>query len=141
MAFCTKCGKQNPDVAKFCMGCGISISEVPNTYKENAGQATPQSLQNGILSKFIRREEKSAPITIILGIGLIIYSQSANFTKSRTYDMYDQDKRLGLPDSFNNHMLDVETTVDTEKKNLFLYGGLGLLAMGLYFNSRSNEKK
>ncbi len=60
----------------------------------------------------------------IIGIGLIIHSQTANFTKTRTYDLYDQNKRMGLPDAYNNHMLDTETYIDIKKKNKFLYGGL-----------------
>lgn len=29
MAFCTNCGKQLPDNAKFCTGCGAKITPKP----------------------------------------------------------------------------------------------------------------
>ncbi|MDZ4810932.1 MAG: zinc-ribbon domain-containing protein [Bacteroidota bacterium] len=28
MSYCIKCGKQNPDTAKFCTGCGITLKPV-----------------------------------------------------------------------------------------------------------------
>jgi len=28
MVYCTKCGKQNPDIAKFCTGCGTQLAKV-----------------------------------------------------------------------------------------------------------------
>jgi|CXWL01.1.fsa_nt_gi uncharacterized membrane protein YvbJ len=139
MFFCTQCGKQNPDTAKFCTGCGVSISALQTfNKKEGFEQATSQSPQNGFFDKLRRREEKNSSVTIIIGIALIIISQTANFTKTRTYDTYDMDKSMGMQDAFNSHMLDTETTVDTKKKNLCLYGGLALLALGFYFSSRKS---
>ena len=38
MSYCTKCGKQNPDTAKFCTGCGTTLIITPpiviNSLKE-----------------------------------------------------------------------------------------------------------
>ena len=137
MPFCAACGKKYLDTANFYIACGISIqTQYPYKNDSNTIHSDSKLTQSSFGAKFIRREEKNAAITIMLGIALIIVSQTANFTKTRTYDTYDMNKRLGLPDPYNVHMLDQEITIDKEKKNLCLYGGLVLLAMGLYFNSR-----
>ena len=44
MAFCMNCGKQLPDGAKFCDGCGTAIGQVAN-------QATRQTAYEGVIHK------------------------------------------------------------------------------------------
>lgn len=44
MAFFMNCGKQLPDGAKFCDGCGTAIGQVAN-------QATRQTAYEGVIHK------------------------------------------------------------------------------------------
>lgn len=138
MGYCTSCGKQNAETAKYCYSCGTPIytSTIQPSVSKSTVQTTLKSSTEGFWNKLIQREEKNAPITIIIGIALIIISQTANFTKTRTYDTYDMGKSMGMRDAYNPHILGKETYVDTKMKDFFLYGGLMLLAVGGYFVSR-----
>lgn len=81
-----------------------------------------------------------ATVILIMGIVLIIYSQTANFTKTQTYDDYNMNHQMGLPDAYNLHMNHTETTVDIKKKNTYLYSGLAFILIGgfLLASSRSS---
>ena len=83
---------------------------------------------------------KIGSLIMLVGVGLFIYSQAGDFKKTKTYDDYDFNKQLGLPDAFNMHMMHQESYIDKEKKNKFMYFGLGTFALGLLVFSagRSN---
>ena len=87
-------------------------------------------------SSFILQKQLGI-IASIIGVILLFVSQTADFTQSQTttWDNYDLNKRMGLPDVFNNHMLDSETRtyIDTTKKNLVLFSGLAILVGGCIF--------
>lgn len=79
------------------------------------------------------RKKQFGIILGIIGIVLIIISMNVTFTISRSYDLYDTNKQLGLPDAFNNHMRGTDTNIDIVKKNLFLFTGLFTLLSGVLF--------
>lgn len=108
--FCSQCGKQNPDGAKFCAGCGKNIGgnqsystqqfnysaynsrPVNNTYTQNAG--------NSNTKKFTLDEaaiERFAPIaTMIPLLSLLIYLliRVLSFIFVRTFHLYQISKFL-----------------------------------------------
>jgi uncharacterized membrane protein YvbJ len=73
MPFCKNCGKQNPETAKFCTGCGIpllhskhapaEISDVKNIDIENDVKET---------SILFNQKKKSLNRTVILTLILIV---------------------------------------------------------------------
>jgi len=67
---------------------------------------------------------------IVTGFILFIVYSTQDFTKTRTYDLYDSDARLGLPAPYRIHMLDTETYIDKETKNLVLFSSLAFFAIG-----------
>ena len=74
MIYCTKCGKQNPDSAKFCTGCGATLT------KAIIQPAQPASTLTNTPSPLIAepaRKNKTAwiilGITIFLGLGIGTY--------------------------------------------------------------------
>lgn len=66
MSFCTKCGKQNPDTAKFCTGCGTTLTPIIAT------SVPSQPLSPQIESK-IKRNWTVIAIVAILGFGVGAY--------------------------------------------------------------------
>lgn len=112
------------------MGVGFWLTLICSLGLEILGQNS--TTEKKIPNSKINYNSKSITglIIAVVGISLLIYSQSGNFTKTRTYDSYDINKQMGLPDAFNMHMLSSETSLDTNKKNKILYSGLIFLFIG-----------
>ena len=81
MAFCTKCGDQNPDTAQFCVKCGNPMGAVAQTTPQPApaGKSTPfigeiiKSLSPGSMTICI------AAIFAVLFSLINVVTQSLNF--------------------------------------------------------------
>src|SRR5690242_14199296 len=64
MAYCTQCGKQNADSAKFCTGCGASLKAV---------QPTPGTIQKDeeyekLFNSHSKKKNNNRIIIVITGI-------------------------------------------------------------------------
>ena len=66
MSFCTKCGKQNPDTAKFCTGCGATLT--PITATSVPSQPVPPQIESKNKNNWI-----VIAIIVILGLGIGAY--------------------------------------------------------------------
>jgi len=59
MQFCTQCGKENIDSAKFCNGCGKPMTEVKTSTKVSSASATPKfaskTKASGIVNEFFEQ--------------------------------------------------------------------------------------
>ena len=91
----------------------------------------------------ILKQKQFGIFIAVIGIVLLIISQTVTFTISNSYDLYNTNKQMGLPDAFNNHMRGTDTYIDTVKKNLYLYYGLFIFLGGVIFfiltlNSKQN---
>ena len=65
MSFCTKCGKPNPDIAKFCTGCGATLKIVV-TQKE-------QSIKTPEITNPVKAQHSSKTKTKPFLIGLLLF--------------------------------------------------------------------
>ena len=73
MSFCTKCGKQNSDTAKFCTGCGISLlipKPAPVTIADNKNIDIGQEVKES--SMLLIKKNKSLNRIVILTFALIV---------------------------------------------------------------------
>ena len=81
MAYCTKCGKQNPDTAKFCTGCGATLT---NAIVQPAQQTKIPNASNSLKPESNRKNKTTWVIvgTIVL-IGLLAGAYFLFFTKKK----------------------------------------------------------
>ena len=66
--FCSKCGAQNSDSAKFCTTCGNQLSFAESTINESTKNEAANSSQ-GRLNQYKSSNTKSKPPTSTSGIG------------------------------------------------------------------------
>ena len=73
MMYCTKCGKQNEDSARFCAFCGAPLKQGGNT--ENTEQADGQGNVRGTKEK--KNRSKAGKILLILLPVLVVLAAAA----------------------------------------------------------------
>lgn len=84
---------------------------------------------------------KISQLLVLIGFGLTLYSFFGDFKKTRTYDGYDMDKNLGLPEPYRQHMLSTQVYEDKKQKNTFaLLGGVCMIS-GLILGSISYSQR
>ena len=74
MSYCTKCGKQNPDTAKFCTGCGIALI-VTSPVATNSSGKQNTSLMDNVNNIWGTTVEKKFNLTrvVIITLALIVF--------------------------------------------------------------------
>ncbi|MDZ4810929.1 MAG: zinc ribbon domain-containing protein [Bacteroidota bacterium] len=73
MSYCTKCGKQNPDTAKFCTGCGITLKPVVT---QSIPTAVPINVNHPLKTESPSKNKTKwllIGIIVFLGLGAGIY--------------------------------------------------------------------
>jgi len=73
MAYCPRCGKQNPDDAKYCNNCGADLATGGGSYRRRDEDRCNEECSRGRSGLLVW-----GIIVVIIGIGIII-SAIANF--------------------------------------------------------------
>ena len=109
MSFCTKCGKQNPDTAKFCTGCGAAITVLTTT------PIPPQ----------INSPSKNRSLWIIIGIiafaGLSIGAYFAFFNNNSDKEIEQSETKPDQTISGSYPYASQRLLTDEDVKNLSQY--------------------
>ena len=84
MIYCTKCGKQNPDTAKFCTGCGATLT---NSSVQPTQQTTSANAPNPFTDEPAKKNKTAwiiIGIIIFLGLGIGAYFMFFSNKKIKT---------------------------------------------------------
>jgi hypothetical protein len=71
MAYCTKCGKQNPDTAKFCTGCGALLSGSTQATSPEPGKIPEANGSN--------RSKKKGVAVWVLSVSVLLAAATAAY--------------------------------------------------------------
>ena len=93
MSFCTKCGKQNPDTAKFCTGCGATLT--PITATSEPSQPVPPQVVSKNKNNWI-----VIAIVVILGLGIGAYFVFFNKKSGKEEVQKETESNQTIPGSY-----------------------------------------
>ncbi len=134
MAYCTKCGKQNPDTAKFCTGCGnILVHRATNTLPAPLPQRSFGERIN-MSKNFVRRHRGF----FLLCLSLSIISAGIYYFFLRPQPEKDA-KKLALAyckcaeDSSKNNIVHLKHFSDNFEKNNFKSKSLARTTFTQYY--------
>lgn len=74
MTYCTKCGKQNLDTAKFCTGCGGVLVLKEQTSRNPISEAAPTTKE-----RFLTPQKRISSITLLLAGILVVGAGTAAY--------------------------------------------------------------